>query len=195
MNLIGYVTANKTWIFSGIGVPALLGAIVLLRRVMSTRFGKSQPVDQAPQPVDPANMPDIVKTEVPVSMQKMRYVSGKKRIKNGDYYLFPTFSTYSRQTCVTLKAIEKHKTLGPRARLRFNDSMGLMGCGSFVEEDAEGEFLMPFRDGGKEEDYSVFNFDTSPLYFEFFRLFISHINLHAGEIEIDFVQARSDLET
>ena len=43
--------------------------------------------------------------------------------------------------------------------------------------------------------YSVFNFDTSPLYFEFFRLFISHINLHAGEIEIDFVQARSDLET
>jgi len=70
VNLIGYVTANKTWIFSGIGVPALLGAIVLLRRVMSTRFGKSQPVDQAPQPVDPANMPDIVKTEVPVSTQK-----------------------------------------------------------------------------------------------------------------------------
>ena len=195
MNLIGYVTANKTWIFSGIGVPALLGAIVVLRRVMSTRFGKPQPVAPVPQPVDTAKMPDIVKTEVPVSTQQMRYVSGKKRIKNGDYYLLPKFSTYSGQVCVTIKAIEKHKTLGHRAKLRINDSMGLMGCGSFVEEDVEGEFLMPVYDSGKEEDYSVFNFKTSPLYFEFFRVFVSHINPHAGEIEVDFVQAHSYLET
>jgi hypothetical protein len=91
---------------------------------------------------------------------------------------------------ITLKEIEISANSKPRTRLHVVDGGALVACGAAVEKVATNEFLLPARDV-EEEDYSAFHFFTYPTAFIFVRVFVSRINPHAGEIEINFVQVQS----
>jgi hypothetical protein len=131
-----------------------------------------------------------MKIAEPVSKQ-MLYVSGVARIKNGEYFLLPKPDPKADSPVrITLKEIDTSDNSKPRARLHLAVGGALVTCGYAVEKVATNEFLLPAR-AGEEADFSAFHFFTYPTAFLFVRVFVSHINPHAGEIEIDFVQVRS----
>ena len=185
--MLDYIFANKEWIFSGVGVSALSVMFFFFHRLRSPR-------SLAQQPVTASDKPTTAKTAETVSKQ-MLYVSDITRIKNGEYFVLPKIEPHADSSVrITLKEIENPTESKPRARLHIDVGGAIVACGSGVEKVATNEFLLPAREGstGEEEDYSAFHFFTTfPTAFIFFRVFVSHINAHTGEIEINFVQVRS----
>lgn len=181
--MLDYLIANKEWIFSGVGVFVLSGIVFVVRRVRSAHA-------PAPESVSAVELPKNVVAAAPES-KMMLYVSDTARIKNGDYFVLPKPDPMSDSPVrITLKEIDYSETAKPRARLHVDVGGALVACGCAVEKVATNEFLLPAR-AGEEEDYSAFHFFTYPTAFLFLRVFVSHINQHTGEIEINFVQARS----
>jgi len=185
--MLDYIFANKEWIFSGVGVSVLSVTFFFLHRFRSAH-------SPALQPAIAVDTPTTVKTAETVSKQ-MFYVSDITRIKNGEYFILPKLGPHADSSVrITLKEIENSTKSKPRARLQVDVGGSIVVCGSSVEKITTNEFLFPAREGcaGVEEDYSAFQFFTTyPTAFIFFRVFVSHINAHAGEIEINFVQVRS----
>ena len=185
--MLDYIFANKEWIFSGVGVSALSVMFFFFHRLRSARSLAQQPVTASDKPI-------TAKTAETVSKQ-MLYVSDITRIKNGEYFVLPKIEPHADSLVrITLKEIENPTKSKPRARLHIDVGGAIVACGSGVEKVATNEFLLPAREGstGEEEDYSAFHFFTTfPTAFIFFRVFVSHINAHTGEIEINFAQVRS----
>jgi len=193
--MLDYIFANKEWIFSGVGVSALSVIFFIFHRLRTAHSQAQNPhIVPVAQPVISANTPIMVKTADTVSKQ-MLYVSDIARIKNGEYFILPNLDPHADSSVrITLKEIENTTQSNPRAKLYVDVGGAIVACGSNVEKIATNEFLLPAREGrtGEEEDYSAFHFFTTfPTAFIFFRVFVSHINAHAGEIEISFVQVRS----
>lgn len=201
--MLDYLFANKEWIFSGVGVSALSVILFIFHRVKSAHFLASEPVKgpatqpvngSPPQPIGVVDTSATSKTAEPTSKQ-MLYMSDIARIKNGEYFLLPKLDQSSESLVrITLKEIENSDKDKPRARLYIDLGGAIVACGPCVEKVATNEFLLPACSArpSDEEDYSAFHFFTTfPTAFIFFRVFVSHINVHAGEIEINFVQARS----
>jgi hypothetical protein len=198
--MIDYILANKEWIFSGVGVSALSVLFFFFHRLKSTHSPTIQSASvPATQPVN-ASTPQPVsavvtsKTADPMSKQ-MLYLSDIARIKNGEYFILPKLDPHSDSSArITLKEIENSEKSNPRARLHVDLGGAIVLCGPGVEKVATNEFLLPACAGSAsdEENFSAFSFFTTfPTAFIFFRVFVSHINVHAGEIEINFVQVRS----
>ena len=180
--MLDYLIANKEWIFSGVGVFALSGIIAVLR-VRSSHA-------PALQEVSAVNTPRNVDVCAPES-KLMLYVSDTARIKNGDFFVLPKSDLMlNLPVRITLKEIDYSENAKPRARLHVEVGVTLVACGCAVKKVATNEFLLPARDG-EEEDYSAFHFFTYPTAFLFLRVFVSHINQHTGEIDINLVQAQS----
>ena len=181
--MFNYIISNKEWIFSGVGVFVMSGIFLLIRKFRSTHT-------RAPQSASVLDAPVIIKVAEPVS-KKMLYGAGITRIKNGEYFLLPKSDLWANsQVRITLKEIDTTNSSVPRARLHLDIGGALVACGCAVKKIATNEFLLPAR-AGEEEDYSAFHFFTYPTAFHFVRVFISHINPHAGEVEVNFVQVRS----
>lgn len=181
--MLDYLIANKEWIFSGVGVFVLSGIVFAINRARSAHA-------PAPKAVSATEASMNVKAAEPET-RTMLYVSDTARIKNGDYIVLPRLDSITDSPVrVTLKEIDCLETTRPRARLHVDVGGALVACGCAVEKLATNEFLVPVR-AGEEEDYSAFHFFTYPTAFLFLRVFVSHINQHAGEIEICFVQIRS----
>lgn len=123
------------------------------------------------------------------------YFSDTVKVKKGEYVDLPKFGM--TQIRVTLKDIELGQSDSPRVCLAIDGGGCLFSCGSLTEKYGTNEFLLRSRKHGQEEEWSVFKFFTHERTVHFFRVFVTHVNPHAGDVDLDFVQihTRHELTT
>ena len=159
------------WVFSGIGVTALTVGIPWAVKAFK---GKR----------DVASAESVARRKP--ERRTADYFSDIVKVKKGEYVDLPKFGM--TQIRLTLKDIELGQSDAPRVRLAIDGGGSLFSCGSLAEKSGTNEFLLRSRKYGGEEEWSAFKFFTHERAVHFFRVFVTHINPHVGDVELDCVQ-------
>jgi len=132
-----------------------------------------------------------VATEAPpLAPRNIAYVERTLHVQNGAYIDLPDVNAHrGSRIRISVKAIENTEFFSPAARIHVDLGGALITCGRKVKQEGVNAFLVPVRDG-HEEEYSVFRFFSHSNGFAFMRIFVTHINPHAGDVDINFVQTR-----
>lgn len=190
MLMLDQILKNKEWIFSGVGVAVLSIVIALCSRLWR-RFHHREDanmLDVAAETSPTRESRDVIAPSNYEGDRNVRYSAGIIKIKNGDYADLPSIrSTLSGNVRLTVKAVELNSVGAPYARIHIDLGGALAAGGDLVKKSGVNEFLVPVKKG-EEEDNSIIHIFSPRNCFIFERLYVSHINPHSGEVEIDYVQ-------
>lgn len=189
--IIEWITKNKEWLFSGLGITVLVGLGRLLWIRFKPRESFSQSPALPPTPVigAPKVRPEEKSLYSPVKMERAYVV---RRVNVGDFVDIPR--DHGRKIRITITGLHEieipvgvlNQTKRENAVVIAVDLREPAYCGTDVKKTGHNRFLVPQLEGD-EELKSVFCFRNSEDYTSFIRIAIEHINPSSGTVDLSVV--------
>jgi hypothetical protein len=214
-----FIVDNARWIFSGIGVFLLAGAVRLFfgwrarhePRYRSDAVIQGISAGHASTNIQTGNASTVLVTTTqsakvmaghgtrPIRVDSDGAVIHKTTILEGDYQEFIWgFSTVRISVSEILKStfyssslMSEKEALG--ALISFSTGGGLVFGGVECKRTGVNEYLIPQKEFHDEEPCSVYAYYVGDGYFSFIRVFVDHINQHSRQVTLNmaFVQLRN----
>ena len=202
--LIQVIVDNKEWIFSGIGVVIVVGIIRIFfvffgkkTRQQNIKGGDSSTNIQTGNgstitvsSISPTTDKQVHMTK-PIKIDRRGCTINTTRINEGDYQEF----IYGHTTIkVAVSEIVKKKlyhsyipgeieSIG--AVLEISTDGGLVHGGEDCKKEGTNKYLIPQKETQVEETYSVYAYHAKKDYFNFFRVYIDHVNPHTRQVTLN----------
>jgi len=206
-----FIIDNAQWIFSGIGVALVAGAVRFFfgwrakhqARNQSDAITQNISAGHASTNIQTGNASTVLITTNqpvrataahdarPTTIDGNGAVIHKTRILEGDYQEFIWGPATVR---VSVSEIVKGKfnfsslrgekeTLG--AVMDFSTGGGLVYGGADCKQTGVNQYLIPQKEFNQEEPCSVYAYHVREGYFSFIRVFVDHVNQHSREVTLN----------
>jgi len=207
--LLQFLFDNKQWLFSGIGVAFIVGAI----RFFMARDPQKQIIKagNSSTNIQTGNSSTITLSSInhisdnqPTTPIKISDKGGHNRsirISAGDYQ---EFTWGCRTIRVEILEIKKEKFYlaslhGEKeqygAVIKVSTGGGLVYGGSDCKEVGVNQYLVPPNDLDDEEPSSVYAYHVGKDYFDFFRIFVDHINPQTHQVTLNLFFADINIKS
>jgi len=201
-----FIIDNAQWIFSGIGVALVAGAVRFFfgwrakhqARNQSDAITQSISAGHASTNIQTGNASTVLITTNqparaivahdthPTTIDRNGGVIHKTKILEGDYQEFIWGPTTVR---VSVSEIVKSRLRGERetlsAVIHFSTGGGLVYGGADCKETGVNQYLIPQKEFNQEEPCSVYAYHVREGYFSFIRVFVDHVNQHSREVTLN----------
>lgn len=211
-----FITDNAQWIFSGIGVALVAGAVRLFftwrekhhARNRSDAITQRISAGQASTNIQTGNASTVLITTNqqpramvahdtrPITIDGNGAVIHSTKILEGDYQDFvwgPTTVRLSVSEIVKANFHFSHlggKKETPGAVIHFSTGGGLVYGGVDCKQTGVNQYLIPQKEFDDEEPYSVYAYYFRDDYFRFFRVFVDHVNQHSRQVTLNLAFVR-----